>query len=144
MKKPLVLIVDDDPDILLLIRNALAREGFRTSLAGDGETALTRAREQQPDAVVLDLMMPLLDGWTVIEAMRSLPRCPALIVVSAKSQERDRSRALRLGADAHIEKPFDFEQLSDAINDALRRSPEERERHRREMLDGLLRSRSAS
>lgn len=140
MRKPLVLIVDDEPDILMLIRASLEADGFRTSLAGDGETALARAREQEPDAIVLDLMMPLLDGWAVIETMRRSPVRPPLIVVSAKAQETDKARALRLGADAYIEKPFDFDELTRTIRASLARSPDERERHRIEVLDGLLRA----
>lgn len=134
MKTPFVLIVDDEPDILVMLRTSLEADGFRTALAGDGETALARVREHGPDVVVLDLMMPMLDGWAVIEALSEQPRRPGLVVVSAKSRPTDVARAYRLGADAYLAKPFEFEELTATINDVLRRSGDERREHRDEAL----------
>lgn len=137
MKNPFVLIVDDEPDILVMVRTALELEGFRTALAGDGETALARVREHGPDVVLLDLMMPMLDGWAVIQELSEQPRRPALVVVSAKSRPSDLSRAYRLGADAYLMKPFQFEELTATIREVVERSEDERRKHREEMLADL-------
>jgi DNA-binding response OmpR family regulator len=134
VKTPFVLIVDDEPDILVMVRTSLEADGFRTALAGDGETALARVREHGPDVVVLDLMMPMLDGWAVIEALSEQPRRPALVVVSAKSRPTDVARAYRLGADAYLTKPFDFDELTATIHEVAERSEDERREHREEAL----------
>lgn len=137
MKQPSVLIVDDEPDILEMIRTALEIEGFETALAGDGRTALERARDRPPDVVLLDIMMPMLDGWAVIEALSEHRKRPALIVVSAKARARDLARAFRMGADAYVTKPFDFEALTGQIRDVLARPEKDRPRYREELLERL-------
>jgi DNA-binding response OmpR family regulator len=134
MKAPTVLIVDDEPDILLMLRTALETEGFETSLAGDGETALRRVRDDQPDVILLDLMMPMVDGWAVIEGLGDARRRPGLIVISAKGRPSDIARAYRLGADAYVMKPFSLDELSATINDVYQRSEKERAMHRQAML----------
>lgn len=130
MKNPFVLIVDDEPDILLMLRTGLEADGFPTALAADGETALERVREQEPDVVLLDLMMPMVDGWAVIEALAAKERRPALIIVSAKSRPSDIARAYRLGADAYFTKPFSFDELTATIREAAARSVRQRDAHR--------------
>lgn len=111
-----VLIVDDEPDMLMLLRLLLEGEGLRTSLAGDGATALQRIREERPDLIVLDVMMPVLDGWGVLENVRLSPDPPRVILLTAKSTERDHERARRLGADAYVHKPFDPDKLVEIVH----------------------------
>lgn len=113
--KPRVLIVDDEPDILLMLRMNLEAEGYETLLAGDGETALRRIGEERPDVVLLDVMMPVLDGWGVLEQLSTLTERPRVIVLSAKSSDRDFHRAWELGADEYVTKPFDPDELMEII-----------------------------
>ena len=115
MTRTRVLIVDDDPDILLILRTDLDAEGFETSLAADGETALRRIEEDRPDVVILDVMMPVLDGWATLEAMTAGGRRPPVIVLTAKTSAQDRERAARLGADRYITKPFAPGDVVEAI-----------------------------
>lgn len=121
-----VLIVDDEPDILLMVRVNLEGEGFETVLAADGETALERIRSDRPDVVLLDVMMPVLDGWGVLEGMRDLPHPPATIVVSAKASPGDLARAYQLGAAGYVTKPFSIDALINTIRTVLTRSDDER------------------
>jgi two-component system alkaline phosphatase synthesis response regulator PhoP len=118
-----VLIVDDDPDILLLLRYDLEAEGFETVLASDGSTALRRIEDERPDVVILDLMMPVLDGWAALERIQDLSRPPQVVVLSAKTAETDRERARNLGAVAYVAKPFDVQHLVETIKAAMRGSP---------------------
>jgi len=134
VKNPFVLIVDDEPDILLMLRTGLESEGFTTVLAADGETALERVRERAPDVVLLDLMMPMVDGWAVIEALAEKQRRPGLIIVSAKTRSNDIARAYRLGADAYVTKPFSFDELTATIREVAARSVRERAAHRESKL----------
>lgn len=135
--KTKILIVDDEPDILLMMRVNLEGEGFATVLAADGETALERVRDEEPDVVLLDVMMPVLDGWGVLEAMSALPERPATIVVSAKAAPADVARAYQLGAADYVTKPFSIENLIAVIRDVLSRSADEMDRRRREALSEL-------
>ncbi len=113
-----VLIVDDEPDILLMLRVNLESEGFSTALAGDGETALRRMEEEHPDVVLLDVMMPVMDGWGVLGGLHRLDPRPRILVLSAKSGARDMAKAYELGADEYVTKPFDPDDLIASI-DAL-------------------------
>lgn len=132
-----ILIVDDEPDILLMMRVNLESEGFETVLAADGETALARVREESPDVVLLDVMMPVLDGWGVLESLAQQDEPPAVIVVSAKAAAADLGRAYELGAADYVTKPFGIDALVAVIRAVLSRSVEEQERHRREALGEL-------
>ena len=114
-----VLIVDDEPDILLMLRVNLESEGFTTALAGDGETALRRIEEERPDVVLLDVMMPVLDGWGVLAGLHRMDPRPRILVLSAKSGGRDMAKAYELGADQYITKPFDPDELIAAIDEIL-------------------------
>lgn len=107
----LVLVVDDEPDILLLHRLNLEAAGHRVVLAADGEKALERIVEERPDAVVLDVMMPVLDGWGVLERLRAQDAPPPVLVVSAKTTPDDISRARDLGALDYLTKPYDPDEL---------------------------------
>lgn len=114
-----VLIVDDEPDVLLSLRVILDAAGFEPSLAADGETALRRIDEQQLDVVLLDIMMPVLDGWFVLAELQGREVRPAVIVCSAKTADADRERALNLGAAAYVTKPYAPDDLVAKIHAVL-------------------------
>jgi DNA-binding response OmpR family regulator len=110
-----VLIVDDEPDILLMLRVNLEADGYETALAADGETALRRISEEHFDIVLLDVMMPVMDGWGVLQGLSDKTEKPRVVVVSAKSSARDVARALDLGAADYVTKPFSPVELSELI-----------------------------
>jgi DNA-binding response OmpR family regulator len=114
-----VLIVDDEPDILLMLRVGLEQSGYETGLAADGDVALQRVREEHFDLILLDVMMPVLDGWGVLEALGSDGTRPPVVVLSAKSAARDIERAMELGATAYITKPFEIDALIQRIDSVL-------------------------
>ena len=106
-----VLVVDDEPDILLLHRLNLEAAGHNVVLAADGLTALGRIADERPDAVILDVMMPVLDGWSVLARLQADPDSPPVLVVSAKSSPGDIARARRLGAADFLPKPYNADDL---------------------------------
>lgn len=123
-----ILVVDDEPDILLMMRVNLEAEGFETVLAADGETALERIDDARPDLVLLDVMMPVLDGWGVLEALERRPDpAPPVVVVSAKASEDDVARARELGASEYVTKPFLMDRLVETIREVLSRAPTRRD-----------------
>jgi CheY-like chemotaxis protein len=103
-----VLVVDDEPDVLLLCRLNLEQHGHEVFEAGNGQEALRVVRERRPDLIVLDLMLPGVDGYGVLEALRSEGSTPGVkvLVLSAKSLQADRDRSRQLGAEAFLTKPF--------------------------------------
>jgi two-component system, OmpR family, KDP operon response regulator KdpE len=116
-----VLIVEDDPNIVDLIRSNLAVRGFDTCISGDGSKALALLDTEQPDIVLLDLMLPEVDGFELCRLIRE--RSPvAIIVVSARGGERDKVTALNMGADDYMTKPFGIEELLARILATLRRT----------------------
>ena len=116
-----VLIVEDDEAISDSIAYALERAGFRTLRAGDGGQGLRLFRQQRPDLVILDLMLPQMDGWRVTEELRREdPRVP-VIVCSARTSEFDRVHGLEMGADDYVTKPFSMKELLARVNAHLRR-----------------------
>jgi Response regulators consisting of a CheY-like receiver domain and a winged-helix DNA-binding domain len=121
-ERPKILIVDDEPDVLLTLRMIFESEGFDPLLAADGETALRRVDDEHPDLVVLDIMMPVLDGWFVLAELGGRPVHPRVVVCSAKSGDADRTRAAELGADEYVTKPFEPDDLVAVIRDVLGRS----------------------
>jgi two-component system, sensor histidine kinase and response regulator len=113
-----VLIVDDDPDIVMLIKYQLELEGYRTITAYDGLEALGRIAEQQPDLIVLDIMMPKVDGWVVCHSVKSNQSTGhiKIIILSAKTQIRSKIKGLYImQADVYMTKPFDLDDLSGNI-----------------------------
>lgn len=122
-RRPLVLVADDDPDILSLVRLRLERSGYDVVSAGDGEQALERARTRAPDLALLDVMMPKLDGYEVTarlrqeEATRHLP----VILLTARVQESDIARGVEAGADDYVKKPFSTHELRDRVQAVLGR-----------------------
>ena len=129
-----VLIVDDEPDILLMLRVNLEAEGYETALAADGETALRRIADERPDLILLDVMMPVMDGWGVLEALSRDIFNHRVVVVSAKASDRDMRRALELGASAYLSKPFDPDELIEVVGRVLSSTPAQVEEHRSELL----------
>ncbi|HEV7886857.1 MAG TPA: response regulator [Acidimicrobiales bacterium] len=114
-----VLIVDDEPDILLMLRVSLETEGYETAMAADGETALARVADEQFDLMLLDVMMPVMDGWGVLENLQHHPNPPRVVVVSAKSSDQDVARALGAGAVDYLTKPFSPRDLSSLVAEVL-------------------------
>jgi DNA-binding response OmpR family regulator len=112
---PTVLIVDDEPDILVLLRLALEAAGYSTVEASDGEQALRVIRDRHPDVVLLDIMMPVMDGWVTLERLNESGEHPPVIVVTARTASRDHDRALALGADDFVTKPFEPAALLDRM-----------------------------
>jgi DNA-binding response OmpR family regulator len=110
-----ILVVDDEPDILLLHRLNLEGAGHEVLLAADGMKALERITADRPDCVVLDVMMPVLDGWGVLEALQAQGDPPPVLVVSAKSAAADIEHALSMGAKGYLAKPFNAHTLLDEV-----------------------------
>jgi len=116
-----VLVVDDEPQILEVVSKYLARENFQVATARDGEAALTAFGSHKPDLVVLDLMLPKLDGLEVFRRMRASSAVP-VIMLTAKGEETDRIVGLELGADDYITKPFSPRELVARVKAVLRRA----------------------
>lgn len=110
-------MADDDPVILRLLEVNLGLEGFDVDTASRGEEALTKARETQPALILLDVMMPGLNGWDVARELKADPNTAdvPVVLLSARTQEEDRRRGQELGADAYITKPFDPSELAETI-----------------------------
>jgi DNA-binding response OmpR family regulator len=109
--KPRVLIAEDDPDTLVILRVNLNAAGFEPILASDGHTALARIEAEQPDAVLLDVLLPGIDGWQVLEALHAKGDPVPVIMCSAKDNIHDLKKAQDLGAVAYLVKPFDIDRL---------------------------------
>jgi two-component system alkaline phosphatase synthesis response regulator PhoP len=116
-----ILVVEDEPQIATLVRDYLEHAGFAVLTAGDGPGALALARARKPDALVLDLGLPRLDGLDVIRAIRRDSRVPILIL-SARGDEADRVAGLELGADDYVVKPFSPRELVARVRAVLRRA----------------------
>ena len=116
-----VLIVDDQPDIVRLVRDYLERAGFGVLTAADGEQALQIARSSHPDLVILDLTLPRLDGLDVARALRRDGDVP-IIMLTARTEESDRVAGLELGADDYVTKPFSAREMVARVRAVLRRT----------------------
>jgi two-component system, OmpR family, KDP operon response regulator KdpE len=116
-----VLIVDDDRNIVDLLRSNLLARGFRVMVSTDGTDVLRRLEEAEPDIVLLDLMLPALDGFELCRAVRERSAL-GIVVISARRGETDKVRALNLGADDYLTKPFGIEELLARIQATLRRT----------------------
>ena len=124
-----VLLVDDEPGILLMLRVALESSGHEATTAADGREALDALAADSFDIVLCDLMMPVLDGWGVLEAVRSMS-APPVVVVSAKSGPDDIRRALDAGAADFVSKPFSPFDLVDIVERLAGAGPDEVAAHR--------------
>lgn len=116
-----VLIVEDDPNTAKLIQTYLEREGFATVIAHDGRQALTLVGRHQPLFVILDLMLPEIDGWDVCRRLRSTSNVP-ILMLTARQEEIDRIMGLSLGADDYVVKPFSPRELVARVKAILRRT----------------------
>ncbi len=123
MARQLVLVVDDEEDILELVRYNLAKEGFQVECAATGEEAVEAARSKRPDVLVLDLMLPGIDGLEVCRRLRKDPKTEGIpvIMLTAKGEEADVVTGLELGADDYITKPFSPRVLTARVRAVLRR-----------------------
>lgn len=116
-----VLVVEDEPALLSVIARALREEGYAADEAADGAEGLFKATHYDYDAVVLDLMLPRLDGWALLQRLRATRRTPVLIL-TARDAVRDRVRGLDCGADDYLVKPFDLSELLARVRALIRRS----------------------
>lgn len=112
-----VLVVDDEPQVVWVLQFSLEAEGYRTLAATDGAAALEQIGEHHPNVMLLDIMMPEMDGWSVLEKLVALPPedRPKVVVVSALSSLKDRAKAAELGADAFVPKPFNVDELLEVL-----------------------------
>jgi len=120
--KPRILIVDDEPDLIAVLRMGLLMEGFEVLEAADGEEGLRKAQQEKPDLVVLDLMLPRMDGYQVCRTLKFDARYKSLpiFILSARPGERDKRLALEMGADLFISKPYDLKDLVTRIRQRLK------------------------
>ena len=116
-----VLVVEDDKNIQSLLQMYLEKEGYAVTVADDGGQGLTKFRSIKPDLVLLDVMMPVMDGWTVCKMIRAESQSP-IIMLTAKSETDDKVTGLRCGADDYITKPFEMKEVLARIEAVLRRT----------------------
>ena len=116
-----VLVVEDDRNIAELLQMYLEKEGYAVTLASDGGQGLSKFRAIKPDLVLLDVMMPLMDGWAVCKAIRAEGKTP-VIMLTAKSETDDKVAGLKSGADDYITKPFEMKEVLARIEAVLRRA----------------------
>jgi two-component system phosphate regulon response regulator PhoB len=118
-----ILVVDDEPDIVALVAYHLAKAGYRVSTAASGADALSRARQERPALLVLDLMLPGLSGFEVLEQLRAEEATSgiAVLMLTARKEEQDRIRGLSIGADDYLTKPFSPQELVLRVGAILRR-----------------------
>ncbi len=121
MARGKILLVDDDPGILKLLKTFLQSRGYSTITAGDGEKALEYCDKEKPDLVLLDVMMPGMDGWEVLKRIRERSS-PPVMMLTAKDAATDTIQGFSLGADDYITKPFDLLEVGLRIEAVLRRS----------------------
>ena len=115
-----ILVCDDDRNICELLRLYLEKDGYTVSIANDGEEALAKFTAEAPDLILLDIMMPKLDGWQVCREIRKKSDCP-IIMITAKGETFDKVLGLELGADDYVVKPFDSKEVVARIKAVLRR-----------------------
>ncbi len=120
-KKTTILVVDDEPRLLKFVDLNLEAEGYAVLTTTDGQHALDLVKEHKPDLVLLDLMMPGMDGFSVCQAIRQFSALP-IIVVTARGQDQDKTRSFELGADDYVIKPFSVVELLARIRAVLRRA----------------------
>ena len=132
-----ILIADDDPDIRQLVIYALADEGHEVSIAKNGREAIDHVAESPPELMLLDIMMPEMDGYDVLRELdeRNIKGFTKVLVLTAKGSERDWKLGYDLGADRYMTKPFDPDELLQTVNDMLTASNEELEAKREEEQD---------
>lgn len=124
-----IMVVDDEPDMRLVLRKLLEREGYKVIEAENGEECLREAEKKKPDLILLDIMMPGLDGWEVCRMLRESPSTASIRVsmLSVRNGEEDVEKSFEYAyADAHLGKPVKHEELMSTIERLLRQAPETR------------------
>ena len=135
-----ILIVEDDHNISELLQLYLKNEGYETVIANDGGEGIDQFRKFQPDLVLLDLMLPVMDGWGVLRTIRQDSKVP-VIMLTAKGETSDKVTGLKQGADDYITKPFEMKEVLARVEAVLRRTAEEetgKEKKRRLVFDKLI------
>jgi len=133
-----ILVVDDEAAILQTLRYNLERSGYEVVTAGDGRTAITMAQNEEPDLIVLDIMLPVLDGMEACKEIRKTSAVP-IIMLTAKDQEIDKVLALELGADDYVTKPFALHEFLARVKARLRRpTPPKTDRDQAIVLGGIV------
>lgn len=134
-----ILVIDDEPDVLLLCRVNLEFEGHEVLEAPDGESGLETALQERPELIVLDIMLPQRDGFSVLEHLHAMEATRAIpvILLTAKAREEDQIRGWRTGADEYVTKPFSPVALTEAVRRVAQMTAQEREQRRSEQLDQL-------
>ena len=132
-----ILVVEDDKHISDLIQMYLVKEGFDVRIAGDGGKAIEEFHKQVPDLILLDIMLPVMDGWAVCAKIRETSKVP-IIMLTAKGEVFDRIHGLEMGADDYIVKPFEMKELIARINAVLRRTEIPNDTSKRLMFDKLV------
>ncbi|MDQ2902168.1 MAG: response regulator transcription factor [Ktedonobacteraceae bacterium] len=120
-KKTTILTADDDPQLLRLVTRNLQLEGYEVIAVSDGQQALEQIEQHSPDLVLLDVMMPKMDGFAVCQRVREFSAVP-VIIVTARGQDQDKVRGLDLGADDYLTKPFSVDELLARVRAVLRRT----------------------
>ena len=116
-----ILIVEDEPDLLASLAQALREEGYAVDIADNGDDGLFNAEGTDYDAIVLDVMLPKMDGWEILKRLRKIKKTPVLML-TARDQTRDRVKGLDGGADDYLVKPFDLDELFARLRAIIRRS----------------------
>lgn len=119
-----ILIIEDDPGILLSLKDEFESEGYTVSTAEDGEKGLEIAKQQRPDLIILDIMLPVLDGYEVCKRLRMEGDTTPIIMLTVKDKEIDRVLGLELGADDYVTKPFSLREIRARVKAVLRRTEE--------------------
>jgi len=132
-----ILVVEDDRNISDLIHMYLVKEGFDVRIAGDGSGAIKEFEKKVPDLILLDIMLPVMDGWVVCAKIRETSKVP-IIMLTAKSEVFDRIQGLEMGADDYIVKPFEMKELIARINAVLRRTEIPDDTKKRLTFDKLI------
>jgi two-component system alkaline phosphatase synthesis response regulator PhoP len=116
-----ILIVDDEPDLVETLQDRLEMNGYSIVTAGNGKDGLEKALQEKPDIVLLDVIMPIMDGLEMLEALRKHPECKdcAVIMLTARSQRQDIVRARACGIEDYVVKPFDLSELIEKIENVL-------------------------
>jgi two-component system OmpR family response regulator len=122
MGKTLIMIVDDEMGVRELLIDAMSLSGYDTIEAKDGMTALTLLRHQSPDLLIIDINMPVMDGYDLLERLRSTDNQTPVIMLTARGDRADIARGLRLGADDYVTKPFGLEELTLRVQAILKRT----------------------